>query len=209
MFESVVNVACGDLDVFTKKDPAANNDSHRVAHAYSSYRAVLHYRLAHALATSPECRDLATAEELDANAHLISCRGKLLSGAEIHHRCSIGLRFILDHGYGTVIGETTRIGDDCYVLGSVTLGATGIAGNPAAKRHPTIGNRVQIGAFSRIFGPVTIGDDVFIGPHCVIKEDIPSGSTVMLKTALQITRTERGVFQMPAARPAAPGPIQG
>ncbi len=45
----------------------------------------------------------------------------MLSGAEIHFRSRIGARFIIDHGMGTVIGETSTIGDDCYVLGGVTL----------------------------------------------------------------------------------------
>lgn len=84
----------------------------------------------------------------------------------------------MDHGFGTVICETTEIGDDCYLLDSVTLGASGIAGNPSGQRHPSIGHRVEIGAFARIFGCIHIGDDVFIGPHCVIKEDVPARSAI-------------------------------
>jgi len=121
-------------------------------------------------------------------ALLVSARGKLLSGADIHARSNIGKRFVLDHGYGTVIGETTEIGDDCYVLGGVVLGATGISGNSRGKRHPTIGNRVEIGAFSRVFGNVVIGDDVFVAPHCVIKENVPRNSVVSLRSELQIVR---------------------
>lgn len=111
-----------------------------------------------------------------------------MSGAELHPSSQIGRRFILDHGFGTVFGETVSIGDDCYVLGGVTLGASGISGNPQGKRHPSIGNRVQLGAFSRIFGCVDIGDDVFIGPNCTITQNIPSGSKVTLRSSLQILR---------------------
>jgi serine O-acetyltransferase len=89
---------------------------------------------------------------------------------------------------GTVFGETAKIGDDCYILGGVTLGACGISNNINGKRHPTIGNRVQVGAFSRIFGTVNIGDDVFIGPHCTITEDISENSRVILRTSLQVTK---------------------
>ncbi|WP_438395146.1 serine O-acetyltransferase [Caballeronia sp. DA-9] len=176
-----------DLEAFSMKDPASQGAATAIAFGYSSYKAVVHYRLAHALLLMAPANQ-AELIEFHANAMLISCRGKLMSGAEIHIRSQIGRRFVLDHGCGTVIGETAVIGDDCYMLGGVTLGATGIAGNASNKRHPTVGNRVQIGAFARLFGNVHVGDDVFIGPHCVIKEDIPPGSVVTLKSELQITR---------------------
>ena len=143
-----------------------------------------HYRLAHAIdARADRAQDC---EAIALYASMISSRGKVLSGAELHHKCRIGKRFVLDHGIGTVLGESSSIGDDCYLLGGVTLGARGIANNPKGKRHPSIGNRVQVGAFSRIFGAVSIGDDVFIGPHCTITEDIPAGSRVTLRTSVQI-----------------------
>ena len=186
-FALAVRDAEQDLEAFTMKDPASQGAPTAIALGYSSYKAVMHYRLAHALLLSVPTNS-AEPNEFHANALLISCRGKLMSGAEIHVRSQIGTRFVLDHGCGTVIGETAVIGDDCYMLGGVTLGATGIAGNASNKRHPTVGNRVQIGAFARIFGDVHIGDDVFIGPHCVIKEDIPPLSVVTLKSEVQITR---------------------
>ena len=186
-FEHAIREAEKDLDAFARKDPASQGSMEAIALGYTSYKAVAHYRLAHAMISMVPASD-AERSELDASVFLISSRGKLMSGAEIHARCQIGRRFVLDHGCGTVIGETAVLGDDCYVLGGVTLGAAGIAGNAPGKRHPTLGNRVQVGAFSRIFGCVEIGDDVFIGPHCVIKEDIAAGSIVTLKTQLQITR---------------------
>jgi len=186
-FEHAIREAEKDLDAFARKDPASHGSMEAIALGYTSYKAVAHYRLARAMISMVPASD-AERSELDASVFLISSRGKLMSGAEIHARCQIGRRFVLDHGCGTVIGETAVLGDDCYVLGGVTLGAAGIAGNAPGKRHPTLGNRVQVGAFSRIFGCVEIGDDVFIGPHCVIKEDIAAGSIVTLKTQLQITR---------------------
>ena len=186
-FEHAIREAEKDLDAFATKDPASRGSMVAIAQGYTSYKAVAHYRLVRAMTLMIPTSE-ADKAELDAGVFLISSRGKLMSGAEIHARCQIGRRFVLDHGWGTVIGETAVLGDDCYVLGGVTLGATGIAGNASGKRHPTLGNRVQVGAFSRIFGCVEIGDDVFIGPHCVIKEDVAAGSIVTLKTQLQITR---------------------
>ncbi|CAM3836258.1 hypothetical protein [Avibacterium endocarditidis] len=42
-------------------------------------------------------------------ALILSSKGKLLSGAEINPYAKIGKRFILDHGIGTVIGETAKL----------------------------------------------------------------------------------------------------
>lgn len=185
LLEDIVVELIEDANAFASKDPAAGGDPLRIIQAYTSFKALLHYRLAHNL----DCHfsaDEFKYRDLPLYAALISSRGKLHSGAELHHRCRIGKRFILDHGVGTVFGETAQIGDDCYVLGGVTLGARGISNNPNGKRHPTIGNRVQIGAFARVFGAITIGDDVIVGSQCTITEDILSRSTVALRTSIQV-----------------------
>ncbi len=181
VLDDAIDALLEDAAAFATKDPAAKNDPLRIIQTCTSFRAVLHYRIAHAIES--------TSGEFYGGSYyaaLISNRGKLMSGAELHPSSRIGRRFILDHGYGTVFGETASVGDDCYVLGGVTLGASGIADNPRGKRHPSIGNRVQLGAFSRIFGCVHIGDDVFIGPNCTITRDIPTGSKVVLHSSLQI-----------------------
>lgn len=171
-----------DLLAFSMKDPAAAGDPILIARTYTSYAAVLHYRLAHHVATvSPT-----SVPEQHCLAAIISRRGKMLSGAELHFRSRIGARFIIDHGVGTVIGETAVIGDDCYILGGVTLGARGISQNPSSPRHPRIGDRVQIGAFSSILGPVNIGNDAFIGPNCIVSKDVPARARVQVKTSLQM-----------------------
>lgn len=203
LFERAVREVEEDLQAFASKDPASCGSLENIARGSSSFKAVAHYRLARALVTMADTLAIGHAE-LQANVSLISCRGKLMSGAEIHHHCQIGRRFILDHGWGTVIGETAVLGDDCYVLGGVTLGAIGISGNPSGKRHPRLGNRVQVGAFARVFGDIHIGDDVFIGPHCTIKQDIEVGSVVTLKTELQVTRVpqtcrETNQFLLPSS----------
>lgn len=190
LLKNVVSELEDDAQAFAQKDPAANGDPVKVVQAYTSFRAVLHYRLAHTL--EKRFAPLGANEDvIPLYASLISSRGKLLSGAELHHKSHIGRRFILDHGIGTVIGETSHIGDDCYILGGVTLGAAGISNNPNQKRHPSIGHRVQIGAFSKIFGAVEIGNDVFIGPGCTITEDIEDGSRVVLRSSIQVVKAAR------------------
>ncbi|MGO3132732.1 MAG: serine O-acetyltransferase [Alcaligenes sp.] len=178
-----------DLLAFSSKDPASQFDPVFILKHYTSFSAVLHYRLANWIFKN---RSIPCLRRID--SHLpgaLSRRGKLLSGAEIHYRSHIGRRFVLDHGMGTVVGETCTIGDDCYVLGGVILGARGISGNPSEPRHPIIGNRVQIGAASCILGRVCIGDDVFIGPNCIISKDVPAKSKVTIITSVQVIHPEK------------------
>ena len=71
---------------------------------------------------------------------------------------------------GVVIGETTIIGDDVKMFHGVTLGGTG---NQKGKRHPTIGNNVEIGAGAKVLGDITIGNNVRIGANAVVLKDVP------------------------------------
>ena len=183
MFEYVTEQVYEDLMAFARKDPAASCSSVLIAKTYTSFAAVLHYRLANWIYLHSKTSHSPFEQCL---AAIISRRGKILSGVEINFRSRIGARFIIDHGVGTVIGETSIIGDDCYLLGGVTLGARGISSNPSVPRHPRIGNRVQIGAFASVLGFIDIGDDVLIGPGCIVTQDIPSGARVQVKTSLQV-----------------------
>ena len=78
---------------------------------------------------------------------LISTIARFLSGVEIHPAAKIGPRFVIDHGTGVVIGETTEIGDNCLLFQGVTLGGTG---KEHKKRHPTLGDHVVVGAGAKI-----------------------------------------------------------
>lgn len=98
------------------------------------------------------------------------------TGIEIHPGATIGKGLVIDHGMGVVIGETAVIGDDCVIYHGVTLGGTG---KQHAKRHPTIGNHIFIGAGAKLLGNITIGDYTKIGANAVVLEDCPPHSTLV------------------------------
>ncbi len=185
----VSNKIYEDLLCFANQDPSAKKSPEYILESYLSFQAVLSYRVANALYCFSQM--LETTESvinLQIIARKISETAKVKTGVEIHPAAKIGSRLIVDHGYGTVIGETTEIGDDCYILQGVVLGAKSIAGNYDSKRHPTLGSRVEVGSFARIFGPVKIGDDVKISPWAVITEHIPSNSKVIVITTNQVVK---------------------
>ncbi|MGC4012181.1 MAG: serine O-acetyltransferase [Pseudomonas sp.] len=178
-----------DLQAYADRDPASSGRLELILDTYASFRAILFHRFAHEVWL---CDGIAGHESI---AHRLANAGKLQSGVEIHPAACIGKRFVLDHGYGTVIGETCEIGDDCYVLSGVILGASGIADNCCGKRHPTLGNRVEVGAGARILGAISVGDNVFISPACVITRDVPAHCRVSVANQLQLQRDACSLYR--------------
>jgi serine O-acetyltransferase len=109
-------------------------------------------------------------------ARLLSQYMRWVTGIEIHPGARIGRRLFIDHGMGVVIGETAEIGDDVLIYQAVTLGGTGA---DRGKRHPTIGNRVVIGAGAKVLGNIAVGDEAKIGAGSVVVKSVPSSSTVV------------------------------
>ncbi|MGA8622570.1 MAG: serine O-acetyltransferase [Candidatus Sulfotelmatobacter sp.] len=109
-------------------------------------------------------------------ARFISQIARLFTGIEIHPGAEIGRRLFIDHGMGTVIGETAVIGDDVTLYQGVTLGGTG---KEKGKRHPTVGNHVSIGSGAKLLGNITIGDNCRVGAGSVVLRSVPANSTVV------------------------------
>lgn len=109
-------------------------------------------------------------------ARMLSNYAKFFSGIEIHPGAKIGRRLVIDHGSGVVIGETAEIGDDVLMYHGVTLGGKTL---DPVKRHPTVGNRVILGAGAKLIGNITIGDDCRVGANAVVTKDMPAGSTAV------------------------------
>lgn len=116
-------------------------------------------------------------------ARLISEIARMLTGIEIHPGAKIGRRLVIDHGSGLVVGETAEIGDDCILFHGVTLGGTRF---DPIKRHPTLGNRVLVGAGAKILGPIQLGDACRVGANSVVSKDVPPGVTVAGSPAKEI-----------------------
>jgi serine O-acetyltransferase len=109
-------------------------------------------------------------------ARLVSQFARLFTGVEIHPGAEIGRRLFIDHGMGTVIGETAIVGDDVTLYQGVTLGGTG---KEKGKRHPTLGNNISIGSGAKLLGNITIGDNCRVGANSVVLRNVPANSTIV------------------------------
>ena len=88
--------------------------------------------------------------------------------AVIGKKCQLGY-----WGSGTVIHSNSVIGDRCLIAQGVTIGR-----NFGDEKVPIIGNDVYVGAGSKIFGEITIGNNVIIGANSVVNKSIPDNCTV-------------------------------
>ncbi len=154
-----------DIQTARRNDPAATGNL-EVILAYPGFHARQFHRLAHTLYN----------RHVPLAPRLVSAAGRFLTGIEIHPGAKIGEGLFIDHGMGTVIGETAEIGDDCHLYQGVTLGGTS---HRREKRHPTLRNNVTVGAGAEVIGAIEIGENARIGAGSVVITDVPANATVV------------------------------
>lgn len=152
-----------DIRAFYDKDPAAKSTL-EILLAYPGFHAVVLHRLAHRLYL----------RQVPVLPRLVSHFNRWITGIEIHPGARLGHRLTIDHGMGVVIGETAEVGDDVLLYQGVTLGN---ARFQHGKRHPTVGNKVVIGAGAKVLGPITIGDGARVAAGAVVINDVPPHTT--------------------------------
>ncbi|MDR2360529.1 MAG: serine O-acetyltransferase [Oscillospiraceae bacterium] len=167
------------LEAYKNNDPAARS-SLEIFLLYPGVHAWLYHRLAHWL----------WIHKLKFLGRSVSQWSRFWTGIEIHPGAKIGRRFVIDHGMGIVIGETTEIGNDVLIYHQVTLGGTG---KDKGKRHPTIGNNVVIGAGAKVLGPFTVHDNSKIAAGAVVVKEVHQGSTVVGQVAKPVTASHDNI----------------
>ena len=155
-----------DIQCILDRDPAART-SWEVLTCYPGLHAVVMHRWAHA------CWHMG----FKWLGRFISNFSRWITGIEIHPGAKLGERVFFDHGMGIVIGETAEIGDGCTIYHGVTLGGTSLY--KGAKRHPTLGKDVVIGAGAKVLGGFTVGDDAKVGSSAVVTKPVPEGATAV------------------------------
>jgi serine O-acetyltransferase len=154
-----------DIDSVLERDPAARSTL-EILLAYSGLHAIWLHRINHWL----------WKHNFKLLARWFAQAARGLTGIEIHPGATIGEGFFIDHGMGVVIGETAEIGRNVTIYHGVTLGGTNLN---KGKRHPTLGDRVVIGAGAKVLGAITIGEDSRVGANAVVVKSVPPNSVVV------------------------------
>jgi serine O-acetyltransferase len=157
-------------------DPAAKSVE-EVVFSYPVVEAITAHRIAHVLYN----------ERVPIVPRIIAEHSHGLTGVDIHPGAQIGPGFFLDHGTGTVIGETSIIGRNAKIYQGVTLGALSTRRSECddpgrQKRHPTIEDNVTIYAGATILGGDTvIGEGSTIGGNVWLVRSVPPNSKIFGK----------------------------
>lgn len=162
---TLIQLCKEDLAAAINSDPAARN-ALEVALTYPGVHAVWAYRLAHMLFK----------KNFKLLARIVSSISRSYTGVDIHPGARLGRRLFIDHANGVVIGETTKIGTDCVLFHQVTLGGVSMS---KSKRHPTLGDRVMVGAGAKVLGPIHVGSDARIAANAVVVRDVPAGCSAI------------------------------
>lgn len=154
-----------DIQVAKQRDPAAPTTL-EVILAYPGVHAIWGHRISHWLWSRGARVVARTLAEFT----------RIVTGVDIHPGAVLGDGLFIDHATGVVIGETAEVGDDVTLYHGVTLGGSG---SDTGKRHPTVGDRVIIGAGAKVLGAIKIGDDSRIGANAVVVKPVPSSAVVI------------------------------
>ena len=174
-----------DIQCILDRDPAARS-RWEVITCYPGLHALMLHRPAH----------WCWVHGLKWLGRFISHIARFLTGIEIHPGARIGERVFFDHAMGVVVGETAEIGDGCTIYQGVTLGGTSLY--KGAKRHPTLGRNVVVGAGAQVLGGFTVGDDAKVGSNAVVTKPVPAGATAVGNPA-RIIQAELDVKREEAA----------
>jgi serine O-acetyltransferase len=166
-----------DIRAAKERDPA-NPTALEVILAYPGVHAVWGHRISHWLWNRRAKLAARSLAELT----------RIFTGVDIHPGAILGARLFIDHATGVVIGETAEVGEDVTIYHGVTLGGSG---RETGKRHPTIGDRVIVGAGAKVLGAIKIGDDSRIGANAVVVKEVPSSAVVIGVPGQIVSRPDR------------------
>ncbi|MBW1641877.1 MAG: serine acetyltransferase, partial [Deltaproteobacteria bacterium] len=172
-----------DVSATFEGDPAAKSYD-EIIFSYPGIFAVMVYRVANLLYKM----------DIPLFPRVLTEHAHSVTGIDIHPGANIGESFVIDHGTGVVIGETTKIGNNVRIYQGVTLGALSVPPGggeklKGKKRHPTIEDDVTIYSGATILGGDTvIGARSVIGGNVWITESIPPDTTVIIENPKLIYR---------------------
>lgn len=97
-------------------------------------------------------------------------------GIAISYKAKIGPGLYIGHHGGIVTNEKMIIGKNCNLSHGVTIG---VSRRGERQGVPVIGDNVYIGPGAKLFGEITVGDNVAVGANCVVTHDVPENGVVV------------------------------
>lgn len=162
-----------DVQAIEANDPAATGPK-EIIFCYPAVKAILYYRSAHVL----------LGLGVSILPRMLTEYAHSVTGIDIHPGATIGEYFAIDHGTGTVIGETAVIGRHVTLYQGVTLGAKNFVYDESGRprniaRHPVIEDHVTVYSNASLLGRITIGTGSVIGGNVWLTHSVPPHSRIL------------------------------
>ena len=162
-----------DAEAAYNGDPAAQNIN-EVIFCYPGFRAIGNYRIAHQLYKLG----------VPFIPRMITEMAHSETGIDIHPGAQIGHYFSIDHGTGTVIGETSVIGNNVRIFQGVSLAGEKLPpdenGNAirGVPRHLILEDNVTVYSNATLLGKIRVGKGATICGNVWITGDVPPGAVI-------------------------------
>jgi serine O-acetyltransferase len=101
---------------------------------------------------------------------------EITTGIDIPNQVEIGKGLYIGHFGGIILNADVKMGENCNLSQGVTIGVGGRGENSGS---PKLGDRVFIGPGAKIFGSISIGNDVAIGANAVVTKDLPDNAVAV------------------------------
>jgi serine O-acetyltransferase len=118
---------------------------------------------------------------------------------EIPRAVVIGPGFVLLHAGSFSVVKGTRIGRNCTVTNHASIG---VVFRGEHEGVPTIGDDVYLGAYSCVFGRISVGNDVLVTAHAVVTRDVPDRAVVGGAPARVLGNDGAGIYVKHRVGPA-------
>jgi putative colanic acid biosynthesis acetyltransferase WcaB len=102
----------------------------------------------------------------------------LLLSVTLPPEVEVGPRLRLYHPHAIVLNPGVKIGADCHLRQSTTIGNV-VRRDGSEKGIARVGDRVDLGASCVVIGPIVVGNDARIGALAVVTKDVPPGGVVV------------------------------
>jgi serine O-acetyltransferase len=108
---------------------------------------------------------------------------QIMWGIEIPRATVIGPGLFIGHFGGITISAAAVLGNNCSISQNITIGLSGSGDKFGV---PVIGDDVYIAPGARLFGKITVGNNVKIGANAVIYKSVPDNSVAVLDPGFRI-----------------------
>jgi serine O-acetyltransferase len=191
--DAITHALVTDAVAYAQRDPAQARDPRRALQT-DGFRALLPYRVAHALWTVAQAEPRVVRRDLERRAVALSAAGRRPAGIELPPGATLEPPTVIDHGGGNVFGWAASAGRGLVVLQNTHVGSRPPE-SPVRRRVGVVGETAIVGAGTAMSPSCVLGARAAAdGPSGRRHPVLGTGNTLAsLATVIGLVTTGDGV----------------